>query len=313
MAVVSSNVPLILRLVSCSVAAANKAGIIIRSVLQNGDLGVVDKGCGKGEFDPQTIADRAAQKCIITSLQKKFPAVKIVGEEEDYSEIIEVAETEDDSNVLEQQCPPQLKDFKEEEVVIWVDPLDGTREFTDGLIEHVTVLIGISHGGKPIAGVIHQPFYKPEDNSKIIGRTIWGVQGIGSFGYKPTKHEGLVITTTRSHASQVNLDAITAMNPCRITRAGGSGYKALLVLLGEADAYVYASKGTKRWDTCAPDAILRAAGGNFTDVLGKSIQYDYSEDHNYMNYTGILATLANHDNLLSKIPQSVKTSVSANN
>jgi 3'(2'), 5'-bisphosphate nucleotidase len=36
---------------------------------------------GKGEFDPQTIADRAAQKCIITSLQKKFPAIKIVGEE----------------------------------------------------------------------------------------------------------------------------------------------------------------------------------------------------------------------------------------
>ncbi len=43
MAVASLNTPLILRLVSCSVAAANKAGNIIRNVLQNGDLGVVDK------------------------------------------------------------------------------------------------------------------------------------------------------------------------------------------------------------------------------------------------------------------------------
>lgn len=182
-----------------------------------------------------------------------------------------------------------------------------------GLIEHVTVLIGISHCGKPIAGVIHQPFYKPPENSRIIGRTIWGVQGIGAFGYKPTTHEGLVIVTTRSHSSQVNLDTITAMNPSKITRVGGSGYKALLVLLGEADAYVYASKGTKRWDTCAPEAILRAAGGNFTDVFGKSIQYDYNISHDYMNYTGVLATLSRHDDLLSKVPQSVKATLAENN
>ena len=36
--------------------------------------------------------------------------------QEDCSEIIEVAETEDDSNVLQQQCPVQLADCKEEEV-----------------------------------------------------------------------------------------------------------------------------------------------------------------------------------------------------
>lgn len=174
------------------------------------------------------------------------------------------------------------------------------------------MLIGISHCGKPIAGVIHQPFYKPEESSETIGRTIWGVQGIGAFGYKPTTHEGLVVVTTRSHASQINFEAISAMNPSRIARVGGSGYKALLVLLGEVDAYVYASKGTKRWDTCAPDAIIQAAGGNVTDVLGKPIQYDYDVDHNYMNNTGILATLANHDSLLSKIPESVKAHLSAN-
>ena len=36
--------------------------------------------------------------------------------QEDCSEIIEVAETEDDSNVLQQQCPAQLQNCKEEEV-----------------------------------------------------------------------------------------------------------------------------------------------------------------------------------------------------
>ncbi|WP_411027338.1 inositol monophosphatase family protein, partial [Salmonella sp. s54925] len=114
---------------------------------------------------------------------------------------------------------------------------------------------------------------------------------------------------TRSHASKVNLEAITAMNPIKIIKAGGSGYKSLLVLLGDADAYVYASKGTKRWDSCAPDAILQAAGGNMTDVLGNPIQYEYNTDRNYMNNTGIFATYVNHDNLVSKIPESVKVSL----
>ena len=100
------------------------------------------------------------------------------------------------------------------------------------------------------------------------------------------------------------------MNPAKIERAGGSGYKALTVLLGETDAYVYACKGTKRWDTCAPDAVLRAAGGNMTDILGRPIKYIYNTD--YMNYTGVVATLENHEKLLEKIPENIKESISKN-
>ena len=35
-----------------------------------------------GQFDPQTEADRAAQKCIIGSLLKIYPTLQIIGEEE---------------------------------------------------------------------------------------------------------------------------------------------------------------------------------------------------------------------------------------
>ena len=38
---------------------------------------------------------------------------------------------------------------------------------------------------------------------------------------------------------------------------------------GEADAYIFPSSGTKKWDTCAPEAILVAAGGELTDIYGK--------------------------------------------
>ena len=35
-----------------------------------------------GQFDPQTEADRASQKCIIGSLLKMYPTLQIIGEEE---------------------------------------------------------------------------------------------------------------------------------------------------------------------------------------------------------------------------------------
>ena len=58
--------------------------------------------------------------------------------------------------------PPGLEDAAVEDgdVCVWVDPLDGTREYVEGP-EHwsgVTVLIGVSVKGVPVAGVIHQPF-----------------------------------------------------------------------------------------------------------------------------------------------------------
>lgn len=40
-----------------------------------------------------------------------------------------------------------------------------------GLVEHVTVLVGIAVDGTAVGGVIHQPFYQ------CSGRTIWGIPG----------------------------------------------------------------------------------------------------------------------------------------
>ena len=49
-----------------------------------------------------------------------------------------------------------------------------------GLLEHVTVLIGVCVEGTAVGGVIYQPFYNyktlPEDQQ---GRVIWGIMGMG--------------------------------------------------------------------------------------------------------------------------------------
>ena len=53
----------------------------------------------------------------------------------------------------------------------------------------------------------------------------------------------------------------------------------MLLLEGKAHVYMFASPGCKKWDTCAPQAVLESAGGILTDVSGKLIPYDENAPH----------------------------------
>jgi len=51
-----------------------------------------------------------------------------------------------------------------------------------GLLDHVTVLIGIAVNGEAVAGVIHQPYFNYKEGPEAqLGRTIWGVVGLGEI------------------------------------------------------------------------------------------------------------------------------------
>ncbi len=58
---------------------------------------------------------------------------------------------------------------------------------------------------------------------------------------------------------------------------GGSGHKILEVIKGNVDAYFYDKPGTKRWDTCGPEALLISAGGILTDLKGDLYLYNNEE------------------------------------
>ena len=83
----------------------------------------------------------------------------------------------------------------------------------------------------------------------------------------------------------------------------------MLLIEGRAHAYVFPSPGCKKWDTCAPEAVLHAMGGKLTDIHGNL--YEYHKDVGLRNDWGTLATFdaPDHAEYLNLIPQKNKDMV----
>ena len=62
-----------------------------------------------------------------------------------------------------------------------------------------------------------------------LGRTVWGVLGIGGFGFHPAAIPGgkCVVVTTRSHSNKLVNDCVDAMMPDKVVRVGGAGNKVM--------------------------------------------------------------------------------------
>uniref|UniRef100_A0AC34RET0 Uncharacterized protein n=1 Tax=Panagrolaimus sp. JU765 TaxID=591449 RepID=A0AC34RET0_9BILA len=307
------------RLVASSVRVSETAGNLIKSIMTGGDLKIIDKS-DNGQADLQTEAGRSSQLCIEHSLQEKFQnELKIIVEKEVPSKVpnkelptvwnfcLQFREVLE----MDSKLPEKYRGIKEEDVVIWVDPLDGTSEFAaanknkTSNLQQVTVLIGICYQGRAIAGVVHQPYY-----SETSGRTLWGIVGVGAFGLDVVPKE-LVVVTTESYSTQLiqslekNQSSGKKKLVDRVEKISGAGYSVLKCLEGAA-AYVFASDGCKKWDTAAPEALLIAAGGMLTDISGRRINYNAGVQ--FPNTGGVLATAkwVNHQDYVDAIPDDVK-------
>jgi len=314
-------------LVAQCVDLAGRAGKLIRevsdTVADGSDLGLVNKGQEPGSFDPQTLADRRAQMCIVENLRAVYgAAIKIVGEEGDLGLGEEtgtdgvVAISEPDGGLLDDVWP-QDRDVQLplSELCIWVDPLDATKEFTEGRYEYVSTLVGISQLGRPVAGVISEPYLCSADNLPL-GRILWGccvspadgVPCIGVHVYgqpewaRPPRPEGRGrVLVSRSRSAGVVADAVARLSEpgtsgaldagrALITdslAAGGAGHKVARVVDGAADLWIFPRPGTSRWDTCAAEAMLEGLGGALRDQAGQRIHYD--PDGEMGNTAGVIA------------------------
>lgn len=102
-----------------------------------------------------------------------------------------------------------------------------TANLLQGLLDHVTVLIGIAVKGCAVGGVIHQPYHNYKTVKDCHGRTLWGLIGLGVGGFDifEPPSDKFIITTTRSHNDAVVQQALDILKPDEIIRVGGAGHK----------------------------------------------------------------------------------------
>ena len=260
-------------LLSVCLQTSFHAGNAIRQIQASGKLQTFQKGV----YDPCTIADLTAQRIISSTLAHYFPTLTVIGEENIPLDPSMALTSLDLQAISDDLLGSANAEMNIEDVTVWVDPLDGTQGFVEGSCRGVTTLIGIAYRGKPLFGLIHEPFAVPAD-------TYWG--GIG-MGVRKTIAEGpllgqvvtpvpaptFTLVTSSHHCGPADLVFLQSLQPTQLSNATGCGYKALMVVNGEAALYVFPRPGQKKWDTCACEAIVKALGGCFSDMLGRGFEY----------------------------------------
>jgi 3'(2'), 5'-bisphosphate nucleotidase len=111
------------------------------------------------------------------------------------------------------------------------------------------------------------------------------------------------IVGSRSHRNPALERALANLHARELVALGSAGLKAAAVARGAADAYVAPHYAGKRWDACAADALITAAGGKLTNSDGEYFDYRAAD---LGNDRGIIASNGRfHDAILERLPARV--------
>jgi 3'(2'), 5'-bisphosphate nucleotidase len=233
------------------VVAAREAGRVILRHYSEGPV-AVDR---KADDSPVTVADHEANDAIVSLLRATFPGDALLSEE-----------TPDDGARLGRSR-------------VWiVDPLDGTRDFvarTGDFCVHVALAVD----GVPCVGIVHHP---------LSDATYLAARGWGAVVDANNARTPLHVTATAAPAdvllgvSRLNVGAglrkaLTETGLDRRAVAMGASVKLMAVARGALDAVVSFTASESEWDTCAPEVIVREAGGAYTDLDGRPLGYNQAD------------------------------------
>jgi myo-inositol-1(or 4)-monophosphatase len=156
---------------------------------------------------------------------------------------------------------------------VWVvDPIDGTREFIEGIREWC-VSIGLVENGVPVAGGI----FNPITDQMVVGSVESGVtlNGVATRVTSPNTDAKVTVLASRSEMRRGEWDAVR--DPLLDVRACGSvAYKLGLVAAGLADA-TWTLVPKSEWDVAAGTALVRGAGGVVSLVDGTEPRFNKPE------------------------------------
>jgi len=209
--------------------AAEAAGARLLEVREQGLEGRALKDAG----------DAAAQELLAALLAEHRPADSVLSEE-----------ASDDKSRLAADR-------------VWIiDPLDGTREFSEPPRDDWAVHVALweRSAGELTAGAVAQP---------ALGETF----NTGSPAQVPPRTSDrprIAVSRTRPPAF---VKALAEEIGAELVPMGSAGVKVMSVVRDVADAYVHAG-GQYQWDNAAPVVVARAAGLHCSRVDGSPLVYN---------------------------------------
>lgn len=224
----------------------------------------------KGEDDPLTAADRESNACIHALVTQAFP---------------------DDGWLSEETADSKARLAKRR---VWiVDPLDGTKEFTQHIPEFC-VCIALVEDGRPIVGVELNP---AADRLYVAvrghGTTVDGAPARVSTQRVVADAE---VMASRSEDKRGEWDAFKAR--CKVVLTGSVAFKLAQLSTGHGDA-TFTLTPKNEWDICAGSLLVEEAGGRVTGLDGKPLVFNQSSPlrpgmiaSNGVLHQGLLALIA---------------------
>jgi 3'(2'), 5'-bisphosphate nucleotidase len=231
---------------------ADRAGQVLLQVRE--EMGYAD---GKAL---KAAGDQAAHELLRSELARWRPADAVLSEEDDHSRVA----------WHDGAARPDRLDAGR----VWiVDPLDGTREFSEegrsDWAVHVALWAGECSSASCLAagavampaqhrtlGTDHVPAYPPLPLAAATGGPI-----------------RIAASRTRP---PVFVTALAEDIGAELVPMGSAGVKIAAVISGEADAYVHAG-GQYEWDSAAPVAVALATGLHASRINGDALEYNQAD------------------------------------
>ena len=213
--------------------------------------------------DPVTKADLKVNEIIIQRINEKYKDI-------DW-EIL----SEENIKIDSENCDTSA-DW------LWVlDPLDGTKDFIQGT-KNYAMHLALNYKQKPYIGVD----LIPEKDELWIsnGEEAWCEKRDRSNlkSNQPNKKNlgEMILVTSKNRNNETLQKLIKKINFNEVLIMGSIGCKIASILRGESDLYLCLSlpdkSSPKDWDFAAPSAILKAAGGAFTNLDNQELSYGKS-------------------------------------
>jgi 3'(2'), 5'-bisphosphate nucleotidase len=228
---------------------------------------------GRTEFVHPTDGDHVAAASIASHAGKQLlsvrlsgltgPELKAAGDAVSHALIMgELVRTFPDDGILSEEGTDDGVRLAHRRVWI-VDPLDGTREFSEPPRTDWAVHIALAIDGCAVAGAVALP-----------ARELTFSTG-GPLPSRPALDGPPRVLVSRTRPTEHALLLADRLGG-QLVPMGSAGAKAMAIVLGEADVYAH-SGGQYEWDSAAPVAVAAAAGLHVSRLDGSPLRYNQAD------------------------------------